>query len=190
MASADDPEVDRAAPGEPGRRGRMATRERPVYVEWSPWPGWIQIVFWGTMIVAIASVAGAPGLRPLARLLGISSLVVVLVLTQWVVAGLKVRLYGDHMEMGLGRAGLIHKRVYYDDIEALESVKYHPLAEFGGWGIRIRGNKRAWTARGDRAVVLHMADGTLLYVGSDKPQRLEERIRAVGGARIGGRGKA
>ena len=163
----------------------MATRERPIYTEWSRWPGWIQIIFWGTMLLAIAAMVASPDKSPVGRMVGVVSLVAVLVLAEWLVAGLKVRLYQEHMEVGLGNAALIHKRVRYEDIEEVESVKYHPLAEFGGWGIRFSGKKRAWTARGDRAVVLHMADGILLYVGSDKPQRLEERIRAVGGARIG-----
>ena len=163
----------------------MATRGRPIYTESSRWPGWIQIIFWGTMLLSIAAMAASPSKSPVGRMVGVVSLVAVLVLTEWLVAGLKVRLYPEHMEVGLGNAGLIHKRVRYEDIEEVESVKYHPLAEFGGWGIRFNGKKRAWTARGDSALVLHMADGILLYVGSDKPQRLEERIRAVGGARIG-----
>jgi hypothetical protein len=168
----------------------MATRERPIYTEWSPWPGWIQVVFWGTMIVSIVAVAGSPGMSPVGRMAGLLSLVALLASTQWLVAGLKVRLYQERMELGLGAAGLIHKRVRYEDIEDLESVKYHPLNEFGGWGIRRSGRKRAWTARGDRAVVLHLADGILLYVGSDKPQRLEERIRTVAGTRIGEKDRA
>lgn len=140
------------------------------------------------MIVSIVAVAASPGMSPMGRMASVISLVALLVLTQWMAAGLTVRLYQEHMELGLGTAALIRKRVRYDDIEALESVKYHPLAEFGGWGVRFSGNKRAWTARGDKAVVLHMADGILLYVGSDKPQRLEERIRAVAGTRIGKKG--
>lgn len=159
----------------------MATRERPMYREWSPWPGWIQVVFWGTMTISLVAVATAPGMSARDRAIGVVSLVALLVLTQWLVAGLKVRLYREHMELGLGRAALIHKRVLYRDIQDLESVKYHPLREFGGWGIRFNGKKRAWTARGDRAVVLQMSDGIQLYVGSDNPQRLEERIRAVAG---------
>jgi hypothetical protein len=167
----------------------MATMERPVYKEWSPWPAWIQIVFWGTMVVSMVGVATAPGMNPAARMRTLLLLAGVLALAQWIVAGLTVRLYRDHMEVNLGTARLIKKRVRYEDIEELESVKYHPLREFGGWGIRFSGKKRAWTARGDQAVVLHLADGLQLYVGSDKPQRLEERIRAVAGTRIGSAGK-
>lgn len=163
----------------------MAIRERHIYKEWSPWPGWIQVVFLGTMLASALAVAVAPTKSPVGRIIGVTSLVAVVVLAEWLVAGLKVRLYREHMELGLGRAGLIHKRVRYADIRELESVKYHPLREFGGWGVRFNGKKRAWTARGDRAVVLHMADGIHLYVGSDNPQRLEERIRAVTGMGMG-----
>ena len=165
----------------------MASSERPIYREWSPWPGWIQIVFWGTMVTAMVAVATAPGPPAMGRMGTLILLAGVLALTQWIVAGLTVRLYRDHMEMSLGTARIFRKRVRYDDIQDLESVKYHPLGEFGGWGIRYSGNKRAWTARGDQAVVLHLADGIRLYVGSDNPQRLEERIRAVAGTRVGTR---
>jgi len=165
----------------------MATIERPIYKEWSPWPAWIQLVFWGTMIVSMVAVATSPGMDPTARMGTLVLLAALLAVAQWTVAGLTVRLYRDHMEMCLGTARIIKKRVRYEDIEDIESVKYHPLREFGGWGVRFSGKKRAWTARGDQAVVLHLADGIHLYVGSDKPQRLEERIRAVAGTRIGDR---
>jgi hypothetical protein len=75
--------------------------------------------------------------------------------------------------------------VSYEAILATRSVTYSPLLDFGGWGVRRRGKKRAWTARGNEAVVLEMADGVHLYVGSEHPHRLEERIVAVGGTRIG-----
>lgn len=167
----------------------MATMERPVYKEWSPWPAWIQVVFWGAMVASMVAVATSPGMNPAARMRTLLLLAGILALAQWVVAGLTVRLYRDHLEVCLGTARLIKKRVRYEDIERIESVKYHPLKEFGGWGVRFSGNKRAWTARGDQAVVLHLSDGIQVYVGSDKPQRLEERIRAIAGTRIGSSGK-
>jgi hypothetical protein len=168
----------------------MASTRRPVYREWSPWAAWIQVVFWGAMLFSMVSVATGPSRDPATRWMNVLLLGVVLVLTQWLVAGLSVRLYQDDMKVSLGVAGLIGKRIRYEDIEALESVTYHPLMEFGGWGVRFRGKKRAWTARGNTAVVLHLADGVLLYVGSDKPHRLEERIRAVAGTRMGKRRSA
>jgi hypothetical protein len=163
----------------------MDPRGRPVYKETSPWPGWILVVFWGTMFVSMAFITMTPGKPQQERLLGAVLMGAVAVAVQWLVAGLSVRLYRDFMIMGLGYSGLISRKVRYDEIAGLESVRYHPIREFGGWGIRGTSQKKIWSARGNEAVVLHLADGRLLYVGSDHPRRLEERIRAVAGTRIG-----
>ena len=67
----------------------------------------------------------------------------------------------------------------FSEIVSMESVKYHPIREFGGWGVRGWGKRKAWSARGDRAVALTLTEDRLLLIGSDHPQRLEERIRTV-----------
>lgn len=163
----------------------MDRRGRPVYKENSPWPGWILVVFWGTMGVSMAAITMRPGESQEERILGALILGVAAVAVQWLVAGLSVRLYRDFMVMGLGYSGLISRTVRYDAIASLESVRYNPLREFGGWGVRGTAQKRIWSARGNEAVVLHLVDGRLLYVGSDHAGRLEERIRAVAGTRLG-----
>lgn len=163
--------------------------KNPVYKEWSPWPGWLLVMFWGTMLLSAAFVSVAPDESPAERQWGLAIIAGVAVVVQWLLAGLVVRLYRDEMVVGLGSSGWIRKRIRYDDIVRTESVSYQPLVEFGGWGVRWgREGKKAWTARGTQAVVLHLKDGTRLYVGSDTPRRLEERLRAVAGTRIGGEG--
>jgi len=162
----------------------MDPRGRPIYKETSPWPQWILVVFWGTMFVCMAFVTIAPDEPQEQRILGAVILGVAAVAIQWLVAGLSVRLYRDVMVMGLGYSGLISRKVRYDGIVSLESVRYNPLRDFGGWGVRGTAQKRIWSSRGNEAVLLHLADGKLLYVGSDNPHRLEERIRAVAGTRI------
>lgn len=165
----------------------MDVRNRAVYREWSPWPGWLLVMFWGTMLVSMAFVSVAPGESEGERRVGLAVIAVLAVAIQWLLAGLSVRLYRDDLVVGLGSSGWISKRIPYSRIRETESVTYHPLAEFGGWGVRWgKDGKKAWTARGNQAVVLHLDDGTRLYVGSDSPQRLEERIRAVAGRRLGG----
>lgn len=164
-------------------------RTQPIYKESSPWPGWILVMFWGTMFLSMVFVSLASAEADDDRIVGMVILVAVAAAVQLLLSGLTVRLFRDEMVVGLGSLGLIRKRISYTDIVRTESVKYNPLREFGGWGIRWgKGGKKAWTARGDHAVVLHLRDGTRLYVGSDTPGRLEERIRAVAGTRLGGEG--
>jgi len=165
----------------------MDPLKSPVYREWSSWPGWLVVVFWGTMFVGMAVVSLARGESDQDRLVGLVGLALTALSVQLLVAGLSVRLYRDHLVVGLGSTGLISKKIRYQDIVRTESVTYHPLREFGGWGVKYgKEGKRAWTARGNHAVVLHLRDGIRLYVGSDRPHRLEERIRTVAGTRIGG----
>lgn len=167
----------------------MGLQGNAIYKESSSWPGWILVVFWGSMFMGMVTVTLAPGETDQERFWGMVVLGATAVAVQLLVAGLTVRLYRDYLVVGLGSAGLISKRVSYDRIVRTESVKYDPFREFGGWGVRWgKDRKKAWTARGNHAVVLHLTDGTRLYVGSDAPHRLEERIRAVAGTRIGGQG--
>ena len=97
---------------------------------------------------------------------------------------LHVRVTHTSLVLSFGYLPWIRKLVLFDEIAGLEPVTYRPLLEFGGWGIRwgFKG-KKAWTARGNRALRLTLTDGTLLYVGSDDPVRLGKRIRVVGGGR-------
>jgi hypothetical protein len=117
----------------------------------------------------------------------LSALFALLLTLFWVLLGqLEVRVTRSDLLVGFGYVPLIRKRIPFADISALEPVEYRPILEFGGWGIRFgRNGKRAWTIRGNRAVRLQLKDGRLFYVGSEKPERLAERLRAAGAGRAG-----
>lgn len=159
--------------------------ERTVYVERSPWPGFVSALVWSVAImIAFAILAGWDLELPF----GPRSLIAMAVLgaiglLHLVVGGLTVRVLDDGLVLHLGSLPLVKTTVSFDDIASLTSVRYRPIRDFGGWGVRFSGNRRAWTARGDRAVELTLSDDRRLLVGSDHPHRLEERIRAAMGDR-------
>jgi len=66
-------------------------------------------------------------------------------------------------------------------IRAVEVVRYRPLQDHGGWGLRRdRHGQRVFTARGDRGVRLTLQDGSQILIGSQKPEELADYIdRAV-----------
>jgi hypothetical protein len=171
-----------------------AMSDRVVYRERTPFPWWARLIMWGSMVgVALSIVFGSEAFESLlGRLLAVACVLGVGVFVEWLIGGLTVEVRPNELFFGIGDAVVFHKRVAYEDIERLEAVRYHPLREFGGWGVRGSGNRRAWTARGDQAVVLHLGGGRQIYVGSDHPQRLAERIRTVAGDRLGraGSGRA
>jgi hypothetical protein len=142
---------------------------------------WARVLTWGaTAGVGVAIVLAPPSDASLAVQIAICGALVALgFAVDRFLGGLTVELYRDELRLFLGRRGPIRKRVALERILSLRSATYRPLREFGGWGVRGFGARQAWTARGDRAVVLHLDDDTELYVGSDRPERLESRIRTA-----------
>ncbi len=71
------------------------------------------------------------------------------------------------------------------NITRVEVVQYRPLADCGGWGIRVsRDGERVLSARGNRGVRIYLIDGSKLIIGSQRP---EELALAVEGALRAGR---
>ncbi len=102
-----------------------------------------------------------------------------LIVAVWMRLNVEVR--SDHVFIAFGWVHLVRKRIWYKDIEGVRPTTYRPFRDFGGWGIRWRGNRTAWTIRGHQAVAVKLHGGREIYVGSMYPQRLAARIEAVGG---------
>lgn len=169
--------------------GAAATDERTVYRERSPWPGWVAVVYWGSIgACCLLLVRGYDTDLALPARLALTAVALAVAFgLERIVKGLTVLVQETRLYLYLGSVPLIKRVVPYEEILELESVEYRPLVDFGGWGVRGMHHRKAWTARGNRAVLLTLTDNRELYVGSDHPQRLEERIRTVAGDRLGGR---
>ena len=66
------------------------------------------------------------------------------------------------------------------EIRLAEAVKYRPVREYGGWGIRGLGRRRAVSTRGDLGVLLTRNDGSTLLIGSQKPRELLRALAQAG----------
>jgi hypothetical protein len=160
-----------------------------VYRERSSWPGWAALVYWGAFgaVASLLLVGYDTDLTLPARIPLVMLMLAVAVGLERVVGGLTVLVQERRLFLHLGSVPVIRRSVPYQEILELESVEYQPFVEFGGWGVRGMGKKKAWTARGNRAVRLRLTGERELYVGSDHPRRLEERIRTTAGDRLGPR---
>ena len=161
--------------------------DRATYRERTPWSGWFRLVLWGAIVAGcyplLAEWGGALPLFRRLFLVGAVGLVGGSV--ELFLGGLTVRVEQTRVFMHLGVVPLVRRSVPFSEIVSLESVRYQPLREFGGWGVRGWGKRKAWSARGNQAVALTLEDDRLLLIGSDHPRRLEERIRAAVGERLG-----
>ena len=162
------------------------SEERTQFRERTSWPGWVNAIFWGAIIVSCYPLLAGwdTQLDFSTRLLIVGSILGGAVGFKILLGGLTVLVQETRVFVHLGAVPLIRTKVPFVDILGLASVEYRPIREFGGWGVRGWGKKKAWTARGDRAVVLSLVGDRELYIGSDHPQRLEERIRAVAGEQL------
>lgn len=167
-----------------GPERKVTTEEQTRYRERTPWASWVDLIYCGAIVSCAYSVFVTSGGGILFRLAVVAAILAAGWGLRMVLGGLTVLVQDTRIVMHLGSVRLVRKMVPFDSIVSLESVRYRPLVEFGGWGVRGAGKKKAWTARGDRAVVIGLEEGRRLYVGSDHPQRLEDAIRgAVAGRR-------
>jgi hypothetical protein len=58
--------------------------------------------------------------------------------------------------------------------------KYRPVLEYGGWGYRIFGNKRAFNISGDMGLQLEFTDKSKLLIGTSQPEALAEALKKAG----------
>jgi hypothetical protein len=154
----------------------MEAGRRVLYRERSGWPWWLNLLLFGTVAVSLFSSAIAGGGRAVDPT-GLLPILAVVGVVYLLVGGLTIALEPDRLRVGLGWGWPIRTTIALRDIETLESVEYRPLRDFGGWGVRGPRDRRIWSARGNQAVRLGLRDGRVVYIGSDEPRTLENRIR-------------
>ncbi len=168
----------------------------PIYTESATWPWWAWGVFAGAMCLAAWSVVGdsisaGHGLSDLAmgELLASAGLLLGVPSVAWALFGtLRIAVFSDEVRATFGRLEFFRKTVPLDRIRRVEAVQYSPLTEFGGWGMRVRPGRRAWTVRGNQAVRITLDEGPTIYLGTPNPQRLRERIEWALARRLRDRG--
>jgi len=74
----------------------------------------------------------------------------------------------------------------FDQISSCEARTYHPVLEYGGWGIRCGLHGSAYNVRGNRGVQLTFSNGKRLLIGSQLAEELALAIKS-GMDRVGRR---
>ncbi len=74
----------------------------------------------------------------------------------------------------------------WGDLEAARVVTYHPLLDYGGWGIRVGTKGSAYIVAGKRGLLLKIREGSDLLIGSQRPEQFIEAMYATGHLRAEG----
>lgn len=77
---------------------------------------------------------------------------------------------------------LSYKKYAWDEIEACFVRQYNPIAEYGGWGIRLGlfGKGRAFNVSGNKGIQLVFKNDKKLLIGTSKPEEASEAIKKTG----------
>ena len=95
----------------------------------------------------------------------------------WFFFSLELRVIVDDAGVTIRFWPLTTRRIPRVEIQRAEAQTYHPLREFGGWGVRRGLHRQAYTVSGDRGVELTLADGKRILVGSYRCDELVAAIR-------------
>jgi len=88
----------------------------------------------------------------------------------WAMIKLIVEVKDDHVLIRY--YPLTTRKIPFFDIQHVEARTYNPIREYGGWGLRGWGNKRAYNVSGDKGVELELQNGQMIMIGSQKPEEL------------------
>ena len=69
------------------------------------------------------------------------------------------------------------KVIPYETIASYQARTYHPIREYGGWGIRWGREGKAYIVGGNEGLQLLLNDGRKVLVGSQRAQELEAAVR-------------
>ena len=67
-------------------------------------------------------------------------------------------------------------KIDYTNIEQYESIKYNPIRDYGGWGIKWGREGKAYNISGNLGVKLMLNDGKRIMIGSQRPDQMVEAI--------------
>ena len=71
------------------------------------------------------------------------------------------------------------KRIPFSDINKLEVIKYHPIRDFGGWGIKWGLKGRAYNVSGNMGLMIELKNGKHLLLGTNKADDLRRVIEKI-----------
>ena len=110
----------------------------------------------------------------------VSVLYVILALLSFMMyGGFRTMINQDVLLIKLGVVGIPLLKIKISDVTSVETHNFSPLKDFGGYGIRMNREMKAYFLNGNRGVKLTMADGKKYLIGSDHPERLAAVVNAL-----------
>jgi hypothetical protein len=72
------------------------------------------------------------------------------------------------------------KRFEWDRIDHLYQREYHPVKEYGGWGVRMGPSGRAYNVSGITGIQIVLKNGNRILIGTHMPDDLSQVLNRLG----------
>lgn len=72
---------------------------------------------------------------------------------------------------------LNHKFIPFEEIEDIKKIKYNPILECGGWGLRWYKNGRAYNVSGNIGIEIKLKSGKIILIGTTKADEFMNFIK-------------
>lgn len=158
--------------------GNMFFEEKQFFRQWWLWVILIGIngIFWLGFIQQLARWQSAD--TGFGAIAGMFVLVFAFGLFTFLffIFGLETRIDIDGIHIRFIPFNTDFKHYTWDKISRYHIRKYHPLREYGGWGIRGGVDGMAYNVSGDRGLQLEMKDGKKILIGTGKPDEMEAAL--------------
>jgi hypothetical protein len=63
-------------------------------------------------------------------------------------------------------------KIEWNEVEKYEVIKYHPIRDYGGWGIRYGLKGKAYNVSGDKGLQLYLKNGKKILIGTQRESEL------------------
>jgi hypothetical protein len=69
---------------------------------------------------------------------------------------------------------LRYSRICWDQVEKYSVISYHPIRDFGGWGIKSKKGITAFNVSGDKGLQIQLKSGKSIMIGTQKDVELNQ----------------
>lgn len=67
--------------------------------------------------------------------------------------------------------------IKFSEIKKIEAVKYRPIIDYGGWGIKHGFNGKAYNVSGNFGIKIYLSNGKNILFGSKKYKKFEKVLK-------------
>ena len=149
-----------------------------VFQEVQKLPRWIMLISGlGMLIVMIAVILSDQSVDIWAYGTMLFSLLVV---GSLMFIKLQTKINADHVEINFFPFTWSPKIITWSEIEKIEVIKYRPIKEYGGWGLKANKHGRAYSTSGSYGIKIHIKNAKHILIGTLKPEEAKAYLNSIG----------